>query len=68
MRIQKQRFGEKRKNGFVDTQKVDMPPEHLRKIVRDIGDVSQKKFSVDKRAYLGALKFMVSSRKLFSSA
>lgn len=37
-----------------------MPPEHLRKIVRDIGDVSQKKFSVDKRAYLGALKFMVS--------
>lgn len=36
-----------------------MPPEHLRKIVRDIGDVSQKKFSADKRAYLGALKFMV---------
>ncbi|EME83474.1 uncharacterized protein MYCFIDRAFT_215325 [Pseudocercospora fijiensis CIRAD86] len=35
-----------------------MPPEHLRKIVRDIGDVSQKKFSADKRSYLGALKFM----------
>ncbi|EMC99892.1 hypothetical protein BAUCODRAFT_63676 [Baudoinia panamericana UAMH 10762] len=35
-----------------------MPPEHLRKIVRDIGDVSQKKFSSDKRSYLGALKFM----------
>lgn len=35
-----------------------MPPEVLRKIVRDIGDVSQKKFSSDKRAYLGALKFM----------
>lgn len=43
-----------------------MPPEHLRKIVRDIGDVSQKKFSVDKRAYLGALKYMVSSQKLFN--
>lgn len=60
LRIQKNRFGEKRKNGFVDTHKADMPPEHLRKIVRDIGDVSQKKFSADKRAYLGALKFMVS--------
>ncbi|KMU89052.1 pre-mRNA processing splicing factor 8 [Coccidioides immitis H538.4] len=35
-----------------------MPPEHLRKIVKDIGDVSQKKFSTDKRSYLGALKFM----------
>jgi len=42
----------------VETQKVDMPPEHLRKIVKDIGDVSQKKFSSDKRSYLGALKFM----------
>ncbi|CAG9941977.1 unnamed protein product [Clonostachys rosea f. rosea IK726] len=35
-----------------------MPPEHLRKIVRDIGDVSQKKYTNDKRSYLGALKFM----------
>ncbi|KAF1816542.1 pre-mRNA processing splicing factor 8 [Eremomyces bilateralis CBS 781.70] len=58
LRLQKQRFGEKRKGGFVETQKVDMPPEHLRKIVKDIGDVSQKKFSSDKRSYLNALKFM----------
>ena len=58
LRLQKQRFGEKRRGGFVETQKADMPPEHLRKIVRDIGDVSQKKFSSDKRSYLGALKFM----------
>lgn len=35
-----------------------MPPEHLRKIVKDIGDVSQKKYTSDKRSYLGALKFM----------
>ena len=35
-----------------------MPPEHLRKIVRDIGDVSQRKFNSEKRSYLGALKFM----------
>lgn len=58
LRSQRNRFGEKRKGGFVETQKADMPPEHLRKIVRDIGDVSQKKFSSDKRSYLGALKFM----------
>lgn len=58
LRFQRNRFGEKRKGGFVETPKADMPPEHLRKIVKDIGDVSQKKFSSDKRSYLGALKFM----------
>ncbi|KAK5945647.1 pre-mRNA-splicing factor 8 [Knufia obscura] len=58
LRTQKNRFGEKRKGGFVETQKADMPPEHLRKIVKDIGDVSQKKYSSDKRSYLGALKYM----------
>ncbi|KAI9882764.1 MAG: Pre-mRNA-processing-splicing factor 8 [Watsoniomyces obsoletus] len=58
LRTQRNRFGERKKGGFVETQKADMPREHLRKIVRDIGDVSQKKFSNDKRSYLGALKFM----------
>ncbi|KAK5197733.1 pre-mRNA-splicing factor 8 [Exophiala xenobiotica] len=58
LRTQRNRFSEKRKGGFVETQKADMPPEHLRKIVKDIGDVSQKKFSSDKRSYLGALKYM----------
>ncbi|KAJ5340978.1 hypothetical protein N7541_010102 [Penicillium brevicompactum] len=58
LRTQRNRFAEKRKGGFVETQKADMPPEHLRKIVRDIGDVSQKKFTNEKRSYLGALKFM----------
>ncbi|KAK0646711.1 pre-mRNA processing splicing factor 8 [Cercophora newfieldiana] len=58
LRTQRHRFGEKRKGGFVETQKADMPPEHLRKIVKDIGDVSQKKYTSDKRSYLGALKFM----------
>lgn len=58
LRTQRSRFGEKRKGGFVETQKADMPPEHLRKIVKDIGDVSQKKFTNEKRSYLGALKFM----------
>ena len=58
LRSQHNRFGEKRKAGFLEAQKSDMPREHLRKIVKDIGDVSQKKFSSDKRSYLGALKFM----------
>ncbi|XP_044717530.1 PRP8 domain IV core [Hirsutella rhossiliensis] len=58
LRSQRNRFGEKRKAGSVQTQKADMPPEHLRKIVKDIGDVSQKKYTNDKRSYLGALKFM----------
>ncbi|OLL24049.1 Pre-mRNA-processing-splicing factor 8, partial [Neolecta irregularis DAH-3] len=54
----KQRFGEKRRHGFVETEKADMPPEHLRKIIKDHGDMSSKKFRHDKRAYLGALKYM----------
>ncbi|KAH9860872.1 Pre-mRNA-processing-splicing factor 8 [Plenodomus lingam] len=58
LRSQRQRFGERRKAGFVETQKTDLPPEHLRKVFKDIGDVSQKKFTTDKRSYLGALKFM----------
>ena len=35
-----------------------MPPEHLRKIVKDHGDMSAKKFRHDKRIYLGALKYV----------
>ncbi|KAL3690748.1 hypothetical protein R1sor_004399 [Riccia sorocarpa] len=52
------RYGEKRKYGFVETQEEDMPPEHVRKIVRDHGDMSSKKYQHDKRVYLGALKFV----------
>lgn len=35
-----------------------MPPQHVRKIIRDHGDMSSKKFRHDKRVYLGALKYM----------
>ena len=28
------RYGEKRKFGYVEAQKEDMPPEHVRKIIR----------------------------------
>ncbi|KAK9810376.1 hypothetical protein WJX72_009717 [[Myrmecia] bisecta] len=52
------RYGEKRRFGYVEAQKEDMPPEHVRKIIRDHGDMSSRKFRHDKRVYLGALKFV----------
>ena len=52
------RYGEKRKFGFVDPEKANMPQEHVRKIVKDHGDMSSKKFRHDKRVYLGALKYV----------
>ncbi len=32
--LNSKRYGEKRKFGFVEAQKEDMPPEHVRKIIR----------------------------------
>lgn len=56
--LQSKRFAEKRKFGFVDTQKEEMPPEHVRKVIRDHGDMTSRKYRHDKRVYLGALKYM----------
>lgn len=56
--LQSKRYAEKRKFGFVDAQKEDMPPEHIRKIIRDHGDMTSRKYRHDKRVYLGALKYM----------
>ncbi|ELT98780.1 hypothetical protein CAPTEDRAFT_151544 [Capitella teleta] len=56
--LQTKRYAEKRKFGFVDAQKEDMPPEHVRKIIRDHGDMTSRKYRHDKRVYLGALKYM----------
>ncbi|KAI3892651.1 hypothetical protein MKX03_029560, partial [Papaver bracteatum] len=59
MQLNSKRYGDKRKFGFVETQKEDMPPEHVRKVIRDHGDMSSsKKYRQDKRVYLGALKFI----------
>jgi pre-mRNA-processing factor 8 len=52
------RFGEKKKFGHVDSQKEPMPAEILRKVIKDHGDLSGRKYKVDKRVYLGALKFV----------
>ena len=52
------RFGDKQQTTYVDTRKEDMPPEHVRKVMKDHGDMSSKKYRQDKRVYLGALKFV----------
>ena len=51
----------KNNQGNSSNEKVELPPEHLRKLMKDIGDFSihhtySKK--VDKRIYLGALKYI----------
>lgn len=51
--LQSKRYAEKRKFGFIDATKEDMPPEHVRKIIRDHGDMTNRKFRHDKRVYLG---------------
>ena len=38
--------------------KEEIPPEVIRKIIKDHGDMSGKKFKHDKRVYLGALKYI----------
>ncbi|GAM23554.1 hypothetical protein SAMD00019534_067290 [Acytostelium subglobosum LB1] len=58
LQLNNKRYSEKRKFGYVEPQKEDMPPSHLRKIVKDHGDMSNKKFRHDKRVYLGALKYI----------
>eukprot|EP00124_Ichthyophonus_hoferi_P001223 Ihof_evm3s59 gene=Ihof_evmTU3s59 len=56
--LQSKRYSERRKFGFVEAQKEDMPPEHVRKIIKDHGDMTSRKFRHDKRIYLGALKYV----------
>lgn len=56
--LNSKRYADKRKFGYVEAPKEDMPPEHVRKIIKDHGDMTSRKFRHDKRVYLGALKFV----------
>lgn len=56
--MSRKRFNERRKHGYVESQKELLPPEVLRKIIKDHGDMSSKRFRQDKRVYLGALKYI----------
>lgn len=40
--LNKKRYTAKHKFGYVEVQKEDMPPEHLRKIITDHGDMSNR--------------------------
>ena len=51
------KFNQGEKKTIVNMQTIEMPVEHLRKIVKDHGDLSSRKFRNDKRVYLGALKY-----------
>ena len=56
---QSRKYGERRgKTAFVDTGKQELPPEHVRKIVKDHGDMSNRKYRAEKRVHLGALKYV----------
>eukprot|EP00457_Paulinella_chromatophora_P000102 gb/GEZN01000102.1/.p1 GENE.gb/GEZN01000102.1/~~gb/GEZN01000102.1/.p1 ORF type:complete len:2329 (-),score=298.26 gb/GEZN01000102.1/:74-7060(-) len=57
-KLQQKRYAAKRKFGYVEIQKEEMPPQHVRKIIKDHGDMSNRKFRHDKRVYLGALKYI----------
>lgn len=52
------RFKKVVRRGRKADKKPKLPTEVLRKIVKDHGDLSGKKFRNDKRAYLGALKYL----------
>ena len=56
---QARRFGDRKgKTAIIDTGKQEMPPEHVRKIIKDHGDMSNRKYRADKRVHLGALKYL----------
>ncbi|KAJ1766431.1 pre-mRNA-splicing factor 8, partial [Coemansia sp. RSA 1752] len=57
-KLNAKRYDTKRRMGFAEQEKADMPPEHLRKIIKDHGDMSARKYRHDKRVYLGALKYV----------
>ncbi|CAF3471891.1 unnamed protein product [Rotaria sp. Silwood1] len=56
--LQTKRYSDKRCFDFTDIDKEDLPPEHIRKIIRDRGNMTNKKFHHDKRICLDALKYM----------
>ncbi|KAJ6578024.1 NUC069, PrP8 N-terminal domain-containing protein [Mycena capillaripes] len=59
IQMQTKRYGEKREGGCVDMGKQDLPPEHVRKIIKDHGDISNRKFRNDNHVHLGSLKYVL---------
>ena len=57
-KLTRTKYSSKKSFGYVDPEKAPLPPEHLRKLVSDHGDLSGNKYKTDKRVYLGALKYV----------
>ena len=49
---------QRRHGAMLEAEKPRLPAEHLRKIVKQHGDMSARKYRADRRVYLGALKYM----------
>lgn len=57
-KLQKKRYSHKNMNTVVSPQKALMPPDFLRKILQDHGDMSSRRYQTEKRLYVGALKYV----------
>lgn len=57
-KMQKKRYSHKKLNTFSAPQKELMPPDFLRKILQDHGDMTSKRYQTEKRLYVGALKYV----------
>ena len=57
-KLQSKRYAHKKMQTFTAPQKEKLPPDFLRKILQDHGDMSSKRFQTEKRLYLGALKYV----------
>ncbi|RLV89289.1 Pre-mRNA-splicing factor 8 [Spathaspora sp. JA1] len=60
LQVQKSRFKPttRTSGGIIQPQKPEMPPQHLRKIMLDHGDLTTKRIASDKRSHLGSLKYL----------
>ncbi|KAL9939737.1 hypothetical protein V8E36_001554 [Tilletia maclaganii] len=57
--LQSRRFGDRKgKTAVIDAGKQELPPQVIRKIMKDHGDMSNRKFRAEKRVHLGALKYV----------
>jgi len=56
-KMQAKRYSHRRMQTLV-AQKEQLPPDFLRKILQDHGDMTSKRYNSEKRLYIGALKYV----------
>ena len=57
-KLQSKRYAHKKMQTFSAPQKEQLPPDFLRKILQDHGDMTSKRYASEKRIYIGALKYV----------